>query len=1143
MIQFFRNVHTIAKYESKLLVRSWFFKVFSVLAVLGLGGFSYGLLFAEQNWPINCIPSLYPYVFMLILSVGQAVVSIFLASEYLKRDKQLDTSEVFYVRPSSNAEYLIGKIWGTLRVFFAFDLLLLGCGLILSVVALGTVTDYLSFLVYFLLLGVPTLVFIVGLSTTIMLFIRNQALTFVIVLGYIGLTLFYIGDYYYYLFDYLGFNIPMTQSTITGFSDFESLLRHRLIYLLLGCGLICFSIFKFGRLPNSKKKRYAWPVYGSFFIVLGLWGGVSHVSGFLRQERIQTEMVALNNEHVHDPKMVIDSCAFDIQQNGADLLIRADIAGKPVQSGSVFTFCLNPGFEITEITRNGSPVSHTRLRHLVLIDFGENLEQDETVNFTFAYRGQIDERICYLDIPEELLIQNEKINGTPLVTTGKRYAFQSDNYILLTPETYWYPRPGVSYSDQSPDWQQSYFTRYRMKVTPAPGLMPISQGMRTENVPGTFEFVPDQRLQSVSLIIGNYKEVSLMVDSIEYSVKYIDGHDYFSSTFKSVSDTIPALIRLIKQDFETNFKLDYPFSRFSFVEVPAQFATYSRTWTMAQESMQPEMVLLRERGYDQWGLNFNGRIKWEKEAMTRGWREKQTDEQILAQTFRNSFWFMNDKNSNFEYEEGKLGRASMMVQENPYYVFPQMFNFRYNIYSVQWPIANRLVELFFQQGQNNDQWMRNINGLSNDEKALLMMQERSFKDLLTEVEHRDLINNFINISSSQLFAEGQMKMGIAAFRDSLFSIVKSNEFKNLSFEYLLDSLGKLASCDLFKPMEMWMKPSQLPEYLLGTPKVTSIQTREKDIYQAEMVISNISEFPGYLKFQLHFNSSYDSDMGPGLKPRQWIVHFDPKETKRIVSHWEEEYPILFQINGLYAKNLPLAVNLSAGNVEESRILIPEGEQSVSSDFLQNKGEIVVDNEDSLLFKLSDPPTSGLLNHWIDKSMQEDFKYTALQNWRPPFRWTAATDNSYYGLSIRSAYGIRSGDGSQTATWTIPLEQQGKHEIYYYLRKPDELRWNRHGGRREPKEYNFTLSYGGYTEDVTLDLNRSEDNSWVLLGTYNIDSDTLTVTLSNKSQLRMVIADAVKAVNIDQVGKRPQRRRQGPPQGRFGPGGGRVTIRH
>lgn len=70
------------------------------------------------------IPSNIPYLILLLLNTGQAVIAIFLASDFLKRDKKLDTSEVFYVRPLSNAEYVIGKIWG-ICVFFCCSILLL----------------------------------------------------------------------------------------------------------------------------------------------------------------------------------------------------------------------------------------------------------------------------------------------------------------------------------------------------------------------------------------------------------------------------------------------------------------------------------------------------------------------------------------------------------------------------------------------------------------------------------------------------------------------------------------------------------------------------------------------------------------------------------------------------------------------------------------------------------------------------------------------------------------------------------------------------------------------------------------------------------------------------------------------------------
>ena len=102
-MQFLNNILSVAKYEAKLLTRSWFFKVFSTVSVILMITSSASIVVNPHAF--ISIPSLLAYNLMLYFNVAQAIVSIFLASEYLKRDKQLDTSEVFYVRPLSNAEY------------------------------------------------------------------------------------------------------------------------------------------------------------------------------------------------------------------------------------------------------------------------------------------------------------------------------------------------------------------------------------------------------------------------------------------------------------------------------------------------------------------------------------------------------------------------------------------------------------------------------------------------------------------------------------------------------------------------------------------------------------------------------------------------------------------------------------------------------------------------------------------------------------------------------------------------------------------------------------------------------------------------------------------------------------------------------
>lgn len=216
-MSFITNIRSVAKYESKILVRSWFFRIFTLLAVVFLGFFNFAMMLMEDNfglWFAKSVSSNIPYLNLLLLNTGQAVVAVFLSSEFLKRDKKLDTSEVFYVRPLSNAEYVVGKIWGNLRVFLFLNLLVLAIVLAFNFMASGVAVDLPAYLVYFFLISIPTLIFIIGLSIFLMLLLKNQALTFILLLGYIGLTLFYIQDKFYYLFDYMVYNLPLFKSTI-----------------------------------------------------------------------------------------------------------------------------------------------------------------------------------------------------------------------------------------------------------------------------------------------------------------------------------------------------------------------------------------------------------------------------------------------------------------------------------------------------------------------------------------------------------------------------------------------------------------------------------------------------------------------------------------------------------------------------------------------------------------------------------------------------------------------------------------------------------------------------------------------------------------------------------------------------------------
>ena len=76
-----------------------------------------------------------------------------------------------------------------------------------------------------------------------MTIVKNQAVTFILLLGYISLTIFYLGGKYYNIFDYTGFHVPMLYSDFIGFGDIKILILHRGMYVLLGFSFIFFTMY------------------------------------------------------------------------------------------------------------------------------------------------------------------------------------------------------------------------------------------------------------------------------------------------------------------------------------------------------------------------------------------------------------------------------------------------------------------------------------------------------------------------------------------------------------------------------------------------------------------------------------------------------------------------------------------------------------------------------------------------------------------------------------------------------------------------------------------------------------------------------------------------------------------------------------
>lgn len=233
--------------------------------------------------------------------------------------------------------------------------------------------------------------------------------------------------------------------------------------------------------------------------------------------------------------------------------------------------------------------------------------------------------------------------------------------------------------------------------------------------------------------------------------------------------------------------------------------------------------------------------------------------------------------------------------------------------------------------------------------------------------------------------------------------------------------------------------------------------------------------------------------------------------------------------------------MGQSTVQRASYITPEGDYVLSQFSMIPKDEIIVDNEHDGLFALSDAPTSGYLNSWIDQSIDTKMMYKS-PTMRTSYKWSLVSGQQFYGTSILSAWHIRNGDGSQYAEWKIPVQKGERYSISFATTTPNEVmrsRMSRPGGGgpggnsggpggggpggmisgNQDLSYNFTIDNGDGPDALKYDFSNSQSSRsttlmWEWLGDYTAKQDTIVVRLTNKSDIEKISADAVKATLIN-----------------------------
>ncbi len=1104
-----KNILTIAKFESKVLWRNWFFRIFAIAGLFFITIFNIAAFSAISDGRQSMIGTTWgmPYATMVLSSIAQAAAVIFLATGVILKNKKIDTNEVFYARPISNLDYVLGRAFAIFKLFFLLNVVVLIPIVIVNITNPLIPFNPLAFLAYPLLTSIPTIVFVTGISFLLVTLLRNQPISIVLLLGLSGVELIYFHARFYNIFDFMAFRLNLLASDIIGFSNIETILLHRGSYLIAGIAFLFATSFFLDRLPNTRSFR---PMVGAFTLIIGGMSAYLFTSLWNQQQGIEEgrqDMIEVNNTWSDKSNADVISNHIQVSHLGDQLsaISTMKVRNNTPQNLSELFFTLNPDLEVSKVTINEKEVSVER--NLQVLSVKYDLAKGANVEVKVSYKGSIDERIAHLEVDQK---RYEELHEYFIYSIDKRYAFLSPDYVLLTKDVLWYPDTQIGYSTASPVKQRSNFIDFKLDVIVKNGLLPISQGAVEQADESTYAFRPEYALPQLSLAIGNYQKKSIRVDSIDYAIYHYPKNDYFQPYFDQLEDTLSYLITDLANSYQHDLKLHYPFNRLQLVETPTQFRAYDKIYEGNQAYIQPEMILLPEKGGDIRDLDFKRQFK----NMDRQAREENRvmqDKEKQASVFNTAIKKVLTKQipDDWFWE----GRETDVAD---YSMFPNLYTYNSGVASEDWILLNKgIADYLNTKVPARNDYSRSANGISFAEECNQLMQNTSLVDLLIQDIEFVKIQKSVTLKNEYLFAYLGQLIGEEAFKDFLVDRIIKNSHSVSTYEDFRNKIKDTFKLDINPIIKEVYYDNEQPSFLISNTEEYEILDGDRKRFQIIFKAKNLGPKDGIIS--INFNAEGDSDnfnffnqqSGDAIsEDNGYLSLIRNGETKQFGFILNEK-PESYAINTLVSKNIPSIVTIFPGKIDLKQNATPfEGDRIIEEANNETQYQVIVDNEDDG-FSTYSPVEDTYLKAYMDKRNPSDQKYFGVWN-RPYSKWLATTGSSFYGEYIRSAHFTRSGKGEKTSEWKPQLREAGFYDIYSYMIGKNQSQYDGNNNEGKTYTYQYIINHGDGKDEINFNVTNAE-NGWNYLGSYYFEEDGGSIILTDKCDLRSVYADAIKWV--------------------------------
>lgn len=1041
-----------------------------------------------------------PYMNTYFFSLLHVILLSFLAMGIMGKERKLDSMEAIYYRPESNAEYVWGVCLGFMYAFLLMGAISLGVAMLIQLCLSDAPFYFPVYLFYLFTLVVPTTVFVLGFSLFIQCVVKSELLGLTLLLLYMVTTVFYLQDVQHGVFDFMGITLPNAWSEMTGHPNLTGYLLQRGCWLFLGIGLVQWSVLNFDRLANSVEKRRVRVGKCLVFIVIGVVCGFAF---FVKNENkfsLRQKYIEVYEKYGEIPKAEMLCQDIYYRQEGGRVVVesRLTVQNTTGQQLQEIILYLNPTLKIKRVEVDGVNTRFEREYQVTRVQ--KSLDACDSTRVHIVYEGKVDENVCYLDLPEEEVV-NTKYNQYLTCRFGKRYVFQDENFTLLIPEALWYPMTEPPVNPSASCVLNRNLTRYTLRVDAPEGKIVVAQGKREVDEEGYATFNVGYSLLGLSLCIGSYETFRITLDSVDCELNVFKRS---RALFDGLEEFDAERLSELKHSIEEEIGDSYPYHRFVVTEVPVSFTSYYRNDRQKSEYIQPEMVFLPERGTGQFEVHDSSMlVHWMNNLKEVLWSRYAVDNTFVwKELFGLSRWNM-----------AEIFSKNFHVECSPYLGYSLFSNEEAVFRSKDYPIMNVICNLILREGK-----IKEFGGMSRGKlDALNYLIGNSLKDALTDKLLPSFIYEILLLKSDEFLDYLEWK-GVA--RDSVCDFISGyldvNRFKYVDFKRFDADFKDQFGVGWEERLSSWYTDRDIPRFWVKDFVVERVDAREEMGWTSTTVqfeIFNDSDTDGLVRLQ-----SSSSSLTGGTVYVPWgeiqestdvFYEIKARERKKVVLFVEKSQRY-FKLSFGYSANIPNEV-VTACDMKEGVPGKPACVEVIDrNDFMMTPDEIVVDNEDKGFRVVK---SSSRLRDYFNKKTGED-KYENLVAYVfMNDTWKCLVNGDAYGPVIKSAMYRLVGKGDSSLEWTTNLEKEGMYEVFIYV--PSVFYTNVLFPGGDYSNLNsgiqtYKVFLGDEEKEVLVNIHGTE--GWLSIGEFYGRPGKSKVSLSDIGEPKQVMAgDAVKWV--------------------------------